>query len=171
MRWQEKHAAACSPCVARMGGQLRPGNFGRGSLASSHAGTRLPIAAGTPPGRDPPMFPARTQGAPPPSAPGSWGRAPVCGFSALPSFVKNFQKARRRRASRAPPSKVLYRLPTAALPASGKGSKPALPLSLSAPLLFGVMIPPGKKFVKGLAKRGEKAYDKGIIKGESAGAG
>ena len=40
------------------------GNFGRGFLASSHAGTRLPIAA----------FSARTQGAPPLSAPGCPGR-------------------------------------------------------------------------------------------------
>ena len=40
--------------------------IGRGSLASSHAGTRLPIA----------VFPARTQGAPPRPAPGGPG-APV----------------------------------------------------------------------------------------------
>ena len=52
-----------------------------------------------------------------------------------------------------------------------KGRDLRSPLSLPAPPLFGFRIPPGKKFVKGLVKPGEKAYDKGTIKGESAGAG
>ena len=58
------------------------GNFGRGSLASSHAGTRLPIAA----------FSARTQGAPPLSAPGS----PGC-RSPLPQHVLSRQSSAAQR--------------------------------------------------------------------------
>ena len=49
-----------------------PGKFGRGSLASSHAGTRLPIAA----------YAAGTQGAPPRFVPGLYRDAEM--FSSAP---------------------------------------------------------------------------------------
>ena len=68
------------------GGSLPPAEkFGRDSLASSHAGTRLPIAA----------WPARTQGAPPRPAPGSTG-APET-FSLHAPFVKRVKKRRGPR--------------------------------------------------------------------------
>ena len=57
--------------------------FGRGSLASSHAGTRLPIAA----------WPARTQGAPPRPAPGCPG-APECSMFLHAPFSKKWKKRR-----------------------------------------------------------------------------
>ena len=101
------------------------GNFGRGSLASSHAGTRLPIAA----------FSARTQGAPPLSAPGFPGRR-----SLLPQHVLSHQShhfgikktAGHRARGEAPMS-----LPVSALPVPGsEGRSGTLPLSLAAPLWF-----------------------------------
>ena len=102
--------------MARTGGTSRPGNFGRGLLASSHAGTRLPIAAGTPP----PAGPAYVSGPDAGRSPSVRSR-PAAGAPVLvlfASFAKT-QKA-RRTAERGPPSKaVMNRLPTAALPASG----------------------------------------------------
>ncbi len=77
---------------------------------------------------------------------------PGCRCFSSRLLCKEFQKA-RRPAQSAPPSKVLYRLPTAALSASGKGSKRSLPLSLSAPLLFQLRIPPEGNFVKGTQSR------------------
>ena len=59
-----------------------PGKIGRGFLASSHAGTRLPIAASL----------ARTQGAPPRSAPG-YGRGAMV-VCAPPLFPKCTKKQR-----------------------------------------------------------------------------
>ncbi len=62
------------------GGNSPAWKIGRGSLASSHAGTRLPIA----------VFPARTQGAPPRPAPGrSPGRRCFVRCTSLLSQTKN----------------------------------------------------------------------------------
>ena len=94
MRWQRETRGSAFPLRGKAG-RLRAGKIGRGFLASAHAGTRLPMAAAAP------QIPGpyrRTQGAPPPSAPGGPGRR--CVLS--PSFVKNLQKSKtvRRNANR-----------------------------------------------------------------------
>ena len=96
-----------------------------------------------------------------PSARSRWSGTPVCALSLL---REEFSKKQDGPPKREPPSKVPYRLPTAALSASGKGSKRPLPLSLSAPLLFAPSIPPGENFVKGLANPGGKEYDRPTMK-------
>ena len=79
-----------------------PGRLGRGLLASSHAGTRLPIAV------------YKAQGAPPPPAADCpRGR-----------FHHPFQKrAKTETPARRPRKNHSYDFPTAALSASGHGSK------------------------------------------------
>ena len=96
-----------------------------------------------------------------PSVRSRWSGTPVCALSLL---REEFSKKQGGTPLSAPPSKVPYRLPTAALSASGKGSKRPLPLSLSAPLLFAPSIPPGENFVKGLANPGGKEYDRPTMK-------
>lgn len=88
--------------LEKQGGASPPGRLGRGLLASSHAGTRLPIAV------------YKVQGAPPPPAADCpRGR-----------FHHPFQKrAKTETPARRPRKNHSYDFPTAALSASGHGSK------------------------------------------------
>ena len=92
--------------------------IGRGSLASSHAGTRLPIA----------VLPARAPGAPPPPAPGP-SRGAGGRLRPRTSFVSQSEK--RRTPEGAPAVQSLQtELPTVGLPTSGEeGRSGPLPLS------------------------------------------
>jgi len=100
---KENRMAATSPRAARPGG-----NFGRGLLASSHAGTRLPIAANAfrPERRALPLRPLPNPGTPADSLP--------------PPSWRFFTKSKTARKYAHRRQKSLYRLPTAALPASGE---------------------------------------------------
>ena len=120
------------------------GNFGRGLLASSHAGTRLPIA----------VFLARTQGAPPLSAPGKPGRRRYSPLHILSS--KKWKTARPRRAS-----PLLHRdVPTVALPTSGQrvgAFAPSQPEG--SPVFHRILLHFRQRLSRGLAKAGKGAYD------------
>ena len=120
------------------------GNCGRGLLASSHAGTRLPIA----------VLLARTQGAPPLSAPGKPGRRRYSPLHILSS--KKWKTARPRRAS-----PLLHRdVPTVALPTSGQrvgAFAPSQPEG--SPVFRRILLHFRQRLSRGLAKAGKGAYD------------
>lgn len=119
------------------------GNFGRGLLASSHAGTRLPIA----------VFLARAQGAPPLPAPGHRGAA---GFLPYTSFL---QRSGKRQGHRASP--FLHRdVPTVALPTSGQrvgAFAPSQPVG--SPVFRRILLHFRQRLSRGLAKAGKGAYN------------
>ena len=98
------------------------GNFGRGSLAPSHAGTRLPIAVRGGPASQT----ARAQGAPPRPAPGFPGRL----LDSVPHAPLSKEVKKQRIPGWASAWSVLCKLPTVALPTSGQESVRHFPVSV-----------------------------------------
>ena len=132
------------------------GNFGRGLLASSHAGTRLPIA----------VFLARAQGAPPLPAPGRPGRRRYSPLHILsPKKWKTARPRGPRRFCVAMSLRWHY-------PHQVKGSERSLPLSRSAPLFSAEYYCIFAKDCQGDLQRPGKERMITLVKnGESAGAG
>ena len=167
---KQRRPAALSPCVARPRTELPPaGKFGRGLLAPSHAGTRLPIAAG-PAGAEPAYCRPGRRALPLRPLPAAQAGAPMC-VSVRSSFQKESQKQGGPPVC-APPSKVLYRLPTAALSASGKRVEAFRFLSaFRLPCFSPSGYHRGKNLSRALQREKKRRMIESTTKGESAGAG
>ena len=133
------------------------GKFGRDLLVSSHAGTRLPIAACSWPGhRALPLCPLPEDR--------------VAGFTfpdthPFPKEVKNSGRLV------VPAVRYPVMLPTVALPTSGLRVEAMLPLSLSAPLFSPLLCHFDKSLSRGLKTPEKRRMINENIDGESAGAG
>ena len=133
------------------------GKFGRDLLVSSHAGTRLPIAALAWPGhRALPLCPL----------PGDRG----AGMLSLTHILSKENK-KQRAPGGACREVVFVILPTVALPTSGQRVEAALPLSLSAPLFSPLLCHLDKSLSRGLKTAKKRRMINENIDGESAGAG